>query len=109
MDRPTVTPPDHAPTPFTPFDLGPNRRVQNRFFKSAMSEVMARQGIHLPTQDHIRVYERRARGGTAVLVTGNVMVDRIALGEPGNVVLEQGTDLTPSRTGLTRCTPPTPM
>lgn len=34
------------------------------------------------------LYARWAAGGTGTLVTGNVMVDRRALGEPGNVVLE---------------------
>ena len=95
MDCLTVTPPDHAPTLFSPFDITDSIRVPNRFFKSAMSEVMSKQGINLPTQDHIKVYERWSMGGTAVLVTGNVMIDRTALGEPGNVVLEQGTDLAP--------------
>ncbi len=78
----------HAPHLFRPFD--PNGRINapNRILKSAMSEVMAKQGVHLPTDAHNRVYARWAKGGTGIIVTGNVMIDANALGEPGNVVLE---------------------
>ena len=78
----------HAPTLFSPFDAGGPIDAANRILKSAMSEVLAKQGEHLPTQDHFRVYERWAKGGTGIIVTGNVMIDPTALGEPGNVVLE---------------------
>jgi len=85
--------PKHAPILFSPFGLNSKITVQNRFFKSAMSEVLAAQGKHVPTKEHFRVYERWASGGTGVIVTGNVMIDRNALGEPGNVVLEDDTHL----------------
>ena len=83
----------HAPTLFSPFRITDGITAPNRILKSAMSEVLARQGVHLPTAEHLRVYERWARGGTGVIVTGNVMIDRTALGEPGNVVLEDATHL----------------
>lgn len=83
--RPT---PAHAPALFRPFDGDGKIAAPNRFFKSAMSEVMAVQGEHLPTEAHNRVYARWSAGGTGILVTGNVMIDKTALGEPGNVVLE---------------------
>ena len=79
--------PAHAPLLFSPFGLDGSIEASNRFFKSAMSEVLAVQGVHLPTEGHERVYRRWAEGGTAILVTGNVMIDRNSLGEPGNVVL----------------------
>ncbi len=80
--------PDHAPKLFSPFDLMGKISAPNRFLKSAMSEVMAQQGVHLPTENHFKVYQRWAAGGTGIIVTGNVMIDKNALGEPGNVVLE---------------------
>jgi 2,4-dienoyl-CoA reductase-like NADH-dependent reductase (Old Yellow Enzyme family) len=61
--------------------------IKNRIMKSAMSEIMGDTG-HGPTPSLFRLYERWARGGTGLLVTGNVMVDRRALGEPKNVALE---------------------
>ncbi|WP_459925019.1 NADH:flavin oxidoreductase/NADH oxidase family protein [Desulfatiferula olefinivorans] len=61
--------------------------IKNRIMKSAMSEIMGDKG-HGPTPALFRLYERWARGGTGLLLTGNVMVDRRALGEPRNVVLE---------------------
>lgn len=78
----------HAPNLFSPFDQNGQINASNRILKSAMSEVMAKQGVHLPTDAHNRVYARWAKGGTGIIVTGNVMIDANALGEPGNVVLE---------------------
>lgn len=71
----------------------PNGSVlKNRFAKSAMSESLGtmdnRMTARLP-----RLYARWAAGGTGLLVTGNVMVDRRHLGEPGNVALEDERDL----------------
>lgn len=66
--------------------------IKNRIMKSAMSEILG-TADHKPTPALSRLYERWARGGTGLLVTGNVMVDRRALGEPKNVVLEDDRDL----------------
>lgn len=67
--------------------------LANRFFKSAMSETMGDK-FHNPTTDLIALYDHWADQGMGGLVTGNVMVDRRYLGEPGNVVLDQTSDLT---------------
>ncbi len=65
--------------------------LPNRIAKSAMSEQLGTlQGS--PTEGLIRLYERWGRGGTGLLITGNVMVDPTALGEPRNVVLEDDRD-----------------
>ncbi|MFU2182380.1 hypothetical protein ACM0P9_09150 [Streptococcus pluranimalium] len=71
----------------------PNGQVlDNRFFKSAMSETMAdSQGA--PSDDLIALYDFWAKQGMGVLVTGNIMVDGRYLGEPGNVVLDSDTHL----------------
>lgn len=61
--------------------------IKNRFGKSAMSENMA-SADHGPNERFNRLYEAWARGGTGLCVTGNVMIDRTALGEPRNVVVE---------------------
>ncbi|MBK7972928.1 MAG: NADH:flavin oxidoreductase/NADH oxidase family protein [Deltaproteobacteria bacterium] len=66
--------------------------VKNRLLKSAMSEVLG-SPAHAPTVAHERLYEAWARGGLGLAITGNVMVDRRALGEPGNVVVEDERDL----------------
>jgi len=61
--------------------------VKNRLFKSAMSETLAGPD-HQPDERLFRLYRRWARGGAGIVVTGNVMIDSRALGEPGNVVVE---------------------
>jgi 2,4-dienoyl-CoA reductase-like NADH-dependent reductase (Old Yellow Enzyme family) len=41
----------------------------------------------------VQLYRRWAASGLGLILTGNVMIDRRALGEPGNVVIEDETDL----------------
>ena len=65
--------------------------VKNRLFKSAMSEQLGNRA-NAPTNELIRLYQTWAQGGTGLLVTGNVMIDRSALGEPLNVVLDEQSD-----------------
>ncbi|AOM82971.1 NADH:flavin oxidoreductase/NADH oxidase family protein [Salisediminibacterium beveridgei] len=60
---------------------------KNRWFKSAMSESLGTPE-HYPSEHLIHLYQVWAEGGAGIVVTGNVMVDRTALGEPGNVVLD---------------------
>lgn len=75
-----------------PLTLPCGATLKNRLCKSAMSENLA--GVdHRPTPYHETLYETWARGGTGLCITGNVMVDRKALGEPRNVVMEEGDDL----------------
>lgn len=69
--------------------------LPNRVAKSAMSEILAPD--HAPTEGLCRLYRRWAEGGLGLCITGNVMIDRRALGEPANVVLEAGADLAPFR------------
>ena len=55
--------------------------------KSAMSEVLGTPE-HAPSAGLARLYQTWAQGGLGVSITGNVMIDRRALGEPANVVVE---------------------
>lgn len=66
--------------------------LPNRLMKSAMSESLGTLEGRV-TRELVTLYERWARGGLGLCVTGNVMIDRRALGEPGNVVLEDERDL----------------
>lgn len=61
--------------------------LPNRLAKAAMEEGLAdRHGR--PTEAMVRLYDRWARGGTGLLITGNVMVDARARGEWSDVVVE---------------------
>ncbi len=64
----------------------------NRIGKSAMSEQLADRD-NRPTPELARLYERWGRGGIGLLITGHVMVDRLSLGEPLNVAIEDDSDL----------------
>lgn len=74
------------------FTLPNGAVIKNRIVKSAMSESLATYDNRI-TPELVRLYERWAEGGTGLLITGNVMIDRRALGEPGNVVLEDDRDM----------------
>lgn len=71
----------------------PNGSVlSNRIAKSAMSENLSDKH-HAPTPVLIRAYKEWAKGGAGLLITGNVMVDARAIGEPRNVVVEDRSNL----------------
>lgn len=71
----------------------PNGAVlRNRLAKSAMSETLGTYDNHV-TPGLVTLYRRWAVSGIGLLFTGNVMIDRRALGEPGNVVIEDEADL----------------
>lgn len=75
-----------------PFTLPNGRVVKNRLAKSAMSEALGTIDNHV-TDALVTLYGRWAAGGIGLNITGNVMVDRRALGEPGNVALEDEADM----------------
>ena len=76
----------------TPLQLTDGVEIKNRIFKAAMSEQLADRN-HNPGSELLRLYKTWADGGIGIMITGNVMVDRNALGEPKNVVLDEMSDL----------------
>jgi 2,4-dienoyl-CoA reductase-like NADH-dependent reductase (Old Yellow Enzyme family) len=89
MKTPSQTSPGVLSQPLT---LPNGTFVKNRLFKSAMSETLGTpEGAATP--ELARLYGAWADGGIGLCVTGNVMIDRGALGEPGNVVIEDAQHL----------------
>lgn len=71
----------------------PNGTVlRNRLAKAAMSETLGTYD-NRPTLGLVQLYHRWASSGLGLIITGNIMIDRRALGEPGNVVIEDESDL----------------
>lgn len=71
----------------------PNGSVlRNRLAKASMSETLGTYD-NRPTLGLVELYRRWAASGLGLIITGNVMIDRRALGEPGNVVIEDERDL----------------
>ncbi|GAA0404622.1 NADH:flavin oxidoreductase/NADH oxidase family protein [Cocleimonas flava] len=66
--------------------------IRNRLMKSAMSEQLGDKH-HNPKPGLETLYRTWAEGGLGIAVTGNIMIDRSALGEPANVVLDEQSDL----------------
>lgn len=66
--------------------------IKNRMMKSAMSETLG-NADGAPTPELVHLYEAWAAGGIGGCITGNVMIDRRAVGEPGNIVIEDGRDM----------------
>lgn len=81
---------------FSPLVLPNGTTIPNRIAKAAMAESLAgpRQ---LPDERLARLDGSFARGGAGLIITGNVMIDPLALGTAGDVVLEKGTNLAPFR------------
>ena len=74
----------------SPFTLPSGAVLKNRITKSAMSENCGTYS-NAPTKTLINAYAVWAKGNPGLLITGNVMVDAKALGEPRNVVVEDYT------------------
>ncbi len=66
--------------------------LSNRLAKASMTEAIA-DGQDRATVEHQRLYQRWAEGGSALLLTGNVMVDGLYLERPRNVVVEDDSGL----------------
>ncbi len=75
-----------------PLDLPCGIRLKNRFARSAMTETLAGAN-DAPNDGHQTLYAVWSEGGMALQMTGNVMVDRRYLERPGNVVVEDDTNL----------------
>ena len=75
-----------------PFTLPNGQVLKNRLFKSAMSEALSDRTC-VATPELARLYGAWADGGIGLCITGNVMIDKRALGEPGNVVIEDESHL----------------
>lgn len=76
----------------SPLPLPCGAVLPNRIAKSAMSEALATID-HKVGDELVRLYEAWSDGGSGLLISGNVMIDRRALGEPKNVVVEDDSDL----------------
>jgi 2,4-dienoyl-CoA reductase-like NADH-dependent reductase (Old Yellow Enzyme family) len=61
--------------------------LSNRIAKAAMSEQLGNR-FGAPTQELIRLFSTWSSAGPGLLITGNVMIDRHALVEPRNAILE---------------------
>lgn len=79
---------------FSPLVLPNGTVIPNRIAKAAISEGLAGPG-QLPDSRLTRLYGSFAGGGVGLIITGNVMIDPLALGTAGDVALQKGTDLTP--------------
>lgn len=75
-----------------PLNLPNGSVLKNRLAKASMSETLGTYD-NRPTPALGELYKRWASSGLGLIITGNVMIDRRALGEPGNVVIEDERDL----------------
>ncbi|KAI6207126.1 Oxidored-FMN domain-containing protein [Aphelenchoides besseyi] len=84
------------------------RVSQNRFMKSAMSELIATYDTKnvklsgIPTQRIINLYERFGQGGWGVILTGNIAVDHSHLEAGGNMAISREGDSKDSRVQYSR-------
>lgn len=79
-------------SPFQPLQLPNGAVIPNRIGKASMEENLA-DATQGPSAELLRLYQAWAEGGTGLLLSGNVMVDRRAMTGPGGVVLEDDSQL----------------
>ena len=79
---------------FSAYTLPNGQQLKNRLAKAAMEENLAEVG-QLPGQSLFRLYDTWAKGGVGLIITGNVMVDHMAMTGPGGIALEADTNITP--------------
>jgi 2,4-dienoyl-CoA reductase-like NADH-dependent reductase (Old Yellow Enzyme family) len=91
MSMPVRTGPSHEVLR-APLALPCGAVLHNRLVKAAMSEQLADQANDVSGR-LTRLYARWARSGCGLLVTGNMMIDRTAISEPRQVVLDRHTDV----------------
>lgn len=77
---------------FEPLKLPCGVTLKNRIAKSAMSDSLG-DGTGHPTAELIRLYERWAGGGLAVSIIGEVHGTADYVEKPGNLVLNETSDL----------------
>ncbi len=66
--------------------------IPNRIAKSAMSENLSTSS-NQANETLTNVYREWVKGNPGILITGNVMIDNSALGEPRNVVVEDDSQM----------------
>ncbi|WP_104668154.1 NADH:flavin oxidoreductase/NADH oxidase family protein [Ensifer adhaerens] len=77
---------------FEPFQLPCGVTLSNRIAKSAMSDSLG-DGTGHPTAQQIRLYQRWAAGGLALSIIGEVQLTADYAENPGNLVLNEASDL----------------
>lgn len=77
---------------FEPLQLPCGITLSNRIAKSAMSDALG-DGTGHPTAEQIRLYQRWAAGGLAVSIIGEVQLTAGYAENPGNLVLNEASDL----------------
>ncbi len=70
-----------------PFRLPCGATLPNRLCKAAMTESIADPWLRA-TERHQTLYRRWSEGGSGLLLTGNVQIDRRVLERPGNVAID---------------------
>ncbi|MAY27361.1 MAG: NADH:flavin oxidoreductase/NADH oxidase family protein [Polycyclovorans sp.] len=69
------------------FTLPCGATLPNRIAKAAMTEGLADPWLRA-TERHARAYRQWSHGGAGLLISGNVMIDRLRLERPGNVAID---------------------
>ena len=77
---------------FEPLKLPCGVTLKNRIAKSAMSDSLG-DGTGHPTPEQVRLYQRWAGGGVAVSIIGEVQGNAGYAEKPGNLVLNEASDL----------------
>ncbi|KAH8553848.1 NADH oxidase [Umbelopsis sp. PMI_123] len=79
-------------TIFTPLTLPNGAVIPNRLAKAATQENLADNDQN-PSKELFQLYKSWSEGGVGLSISGHIMIDRRAVGGPGDVVLEDDSHL----------------
>jgi 2,4-dienoyl-CoA reductase-like NADH-dependent reductase (Old Yellow Enzyme family) len=71
----------------SPLTLPCGAVIHNRLCKAAMTEGLADE-FNQATKEHVRLYQTWSEGGSGLLITGNIQIDRRYLERPGNIAID---------------------
>lgn len=75
---------------FEPFVLPNGSKLKNRIVKAAMEEKMADvKNGNQPSESLVQLYKSWALGGSALILSGHIMIDPRAMASPGDVLLAE--------------------
>lgn len=77
----------------SPITLKCGAVLKNRIVKGAMAESFSYPVLHNPTKLHVNLYDKWAKGGASMLITGHIMVDALHKAAPGDVAIHKKSNL----------------
>ena len=75
---------------FNELKLRSGEVIKNRFLKAAISEGLSKD--RNPSEEMVNLYKKWSQQEIGILISGNVMIDKNAVSDPANIILDNDSD-----------------